>query len=214
MSSGGGTSGTSPGPTVFLSSRADDKRALRRQVRRRRDELALHDRETWSLRSVEHLISSGLLDGVQVLAAYAPIRSEADPGGAVEWHLKRGGQVAFPRVCDNLLKWFIATPSTLVPTPPWSIPEPVEAVHTAIAERDIDAWIVPGLAFTQEGHRLGYGRGHYDRALSAASAGPSSKAPIRIGFAFSVQIEVAIPVEAHDRPMSAVVTERGVLGRA
>ena len=196
----------SPEPDPFDPSPAERKRIARRQARQRRDECGVDARRAWSRAASEHLIASGLLGSAQILAAYAAFRSEADPRVVVDWHVGRGRPVAFPRVFNDTLQWFIAPPDTLVPAPPWSIPEPVPGRHEVISSRDIDAWIVPGLAFTADGHRLGYGRGHYDRVLE------ESAGRIRIGFAFSVQVVRALPDEPHDQRMTAVATERGVVG--
>ena len=81
----------------------------------------------------------------------------------------------------------------------------------AAPESDVDpAWpdvvIVPGLAFTVEGDRLGQGGGWYDRFL--ADARPDSTA---IGVCFFEQVVGALPVEPHDVTMDLVVTDRGVL---
>ena len=148
---------------------------------------------------------SGLLDGAVVLGVYAPFGSEADPSALFEWQRKSGGVLAFPKVQPQGLEWFIATPETLQPSPPWSINEPSVDSHRSVAPADIGAWIVPGLGFSENGHRIGYGRGYYDRALESAAHHPT------IGFAFSAQLIDALPTEPHDRALTAVVTENGLL---
>lgn len=60
-------------------------------------------------------------------------------------------------------------------------------------------WIVPGLAFTRKGARLGYGGGWYDRFLSAATGAMS------FGVAYPFQIFDELPVEGHDIALSDVV---------
>ncbi|HOZ46158.1 MAG TPA: 5-formyltetrahydrofolate cyclo-ligase [Candidatus Hydrogenedentes bacterium] len=61
--------------------------------------------------------------------------------------------------------------------------------------------IVPGIAFTPEGDRLGYGGGYYDRFLDG-HPGPS------IGLAFACQIAEQLPLSAHDRPVDALIVGR------
>lgn len=73
---------------------------------------------------------------------------------------------------------------------------------------DIDAVIVPGVAFDQQGGRLGYGKGFYDRLLQ--NARPTT--PL-IGLAFDSQIVPSIPMEPHDIPMDFVVTESQIYQR-
>jgi 5-formyltetrahydrofolate cyclo-ligase len=65
-------------------------------------------------------------------------------------------------------------------------------------------WLVPGLAFDSQGHRLGRGGGYYDRLLADVS-GP------RIGVTLERQILTAVPSEAHDAAMTMVVSQDRVL---
>lgn len=76
--------------------------------------------------------------------------------------------------------------------------EPAEVRPVAAAV--VGVWIVPGLAFTRAGGRIGYGGGWYDRLLREAA--PDS---IALGVAYRFQILDAIPTERHDRPLTAVV---------
>ena len=64
--------------------------------------------------------------------------------------------------------------------------------------------LVPGLAFTRDGHRLGYGGGYFDRFLEQFTG-------ISIGLAFSDQLVEALPLNEHDRAVDFVVTEDRVL---
>ena len=68
---------------------------------------------------------------------------------------------------------------------------------------EIDLIIVPGVAFDAQCHRLGRGRGFYDRLLS------SLHAP-KIGICFDFQLVPSVPVESFDHPMDHVVTETKV----
>ncbi len=81
----------------------------------------------------------------------------------------------------------------------------------AAPEADVDpTWpdvvIVPGLAFTARGDRLGQGGGWYDRFLSDVRPDCAS-----IGVCFAEQLVDVIPVELHDVTMDHVVTDRGVV---
>lgn len=81
--------------------------------------------------------------------------------------------------------------------------------HVAVPESDVgpgwpDVVVVPGLAFTATGERLGQGGGWYDRFLAASTA-------TSIGVCFAEQVVEVLPVESHDVTMDHVVTDRGVL---
>lgn len=69
---------------------------------------------------------------------------------------------------------------------------------------EIDAVVVPGLGFTADGTRLGYGKGFYDRWLAAHPV------PCRIGLAYAAQVLKTLPSEAHDERLDLLVTEDGI----
>lgn len=71
----------------------------------------------------------------------------------------------------------------------------------------VDLVLVPGLAFTPTGERLGQGGGWYDRFLAQVNA-----RCVTIGVCFAVQICEELPVEPHDVSMAYVVTEPGPKG--
>ncbi|CAN5795918.1 hypothetical protein BH20ACT4_BH20ACT4_14390 [soil metagenome] len=66
----------------------------------------------------------------------------------------------------------------------------------------LDVVVVPGLAFTPDGRRLGQGGGHYDRLI--ARLGPHCLA---IGVCYAEQLLEELPTEAHDRTVDVVVTD-------
>lgn len=83
---------------------------------------------------------------------------------------------------------------------PMNILEPDEA--EIVEPADVSAWIIPGLAFTSDGKRLGYGGGWYDRLLAA-----SAKDSLKIGVAHDFQIVDDLPTEPHDVLVDRVVTD-------
>ena len=82
------------------------------------------------------------------------------------------------------------------------IPEPDQRTCPLVAACDIDLVIVPGLEFTVQGHRIGYGGGFYDRFLSACSG-------ISCALAFEEQIVKSLPFDpAHDTVVSRIITDQ------
>jgi 5-formyltetrahydrofolate cyclo-ligase len=84
------------------------------------------------------------------------------------------------------------------------VPEPVLADAVGIDE--LDVLVVPGVAFTSDGARLGQGGGHYDRVLGALGFRAQA-----IGVAHSVQIAPSLECTERDAPVHGVVTEAGWL---
>lgn len=81
--------------------------------------------------------------------------------------------------------------------------EPIESETEEVFPKDIDLLIVPGLAFTKKGYRLGVGGGYYDRFLQNYHGRTLS-------LAFSVQVVEALPIEQHDLPVQKIITENEV----
>ena len=73
-------------------------------------------------------------------------------------------------------------------------------VADVVEPKSVYAWIIPGLAFTRGGKRLGYGGGWYDRFLASAPKGA-----VKVGVAYSFQIVDDLPAEPHDVMLSDVV---------
>ena len=81
---------------------------------------------------------------------------------------------------------------------PMGILEPAEA--EIMSPKEVAVWLVPGLAFTRNGKRLGYGGGWYDRLLAEAP-----KDSLKIGIAHAFQVVDDLPSESHDILLSKVV---------
>jgi 5-formyltetrahydrofolate cyclo-ligase len=138
----------------------------------------------------------------RVIAGYVPIRSECDPGGMLERARAAGMAVALPAVVDRERIEFrlheaggLLVPAGLgTSSPPQGAP---------VVEPDLI--LVPLVAFDRSGHRLGYGRGYYDRAIATARSN-GRRVPL-VGLAFAVQEVELIPAEPHDVRLDWVVTE-------
>lgn len=182
-------------PLQPVSSTFDAKLALRRRFRRLRrahvaatgaGELAVAERElAGRLASV--------LAGIGEIASYAAVGDEINP------HMIGSGRdLLFPRVVGEALVFHRCPLARLargfagIPEPPADAPLAVPAVV-----------LVPLVAATRGGVRLGQGAGHYDRTLAALRrAGPV----VAIGLAHDVQIADTLPVDAWDQPLDWLAT--------
>jgi len=86
----------------------------------------------------------------------------------------------------------------------FGVPEP-RADSPVLAPHDVDLVLVPGLAFDERGHRIGYGAGFYDRLL------PLLGRALTVGIAFDFQLVAEIPDTPGDAPVALLVTDARVL---
>jgi 5,10-methenyltetrahydrofolate synthetase len=186
------------------------KAALRRQVLARRDALDAATRRDWNKRITTRLLALAPLQHVRTVAAYMSIGSEFDTRAFVDYVLARGKTLLLPRVDRAARKVDLCRVTDLerelVPGV-WKIPEPAPDAPVFSGE-SVDWVLVPGVAFTRRGERLGYGAGYYDR-LIAGFAHP----PVLVAAAFGMQLVDALPLAPHDRPVAEVVTEDAIYSR-
>jgi 5-formyltetrahydrofolate cyclo-ligase len=136
--------------------------------------------------------------GLQALPSFATARVALDAGKTL----------ALPRVNAQtrmLELHAIGDPAHDVAPGYHGIPEPRSSLPRVDAAT-VDWVLVPGVAFSPEGRRLGYGGGFYDRLM--ATLRPSTA---RIAGAFDVQIAAHIPAASHDLAVERVITESRIL---
>jgi 5-formyltetrahydrofolate cyclo-ligase len=171
-----------------------NKSRLRDTMRERLKQLSQSERHMRSLRICDNLLP--LFERKQSLALFAPMLTEPDLDLLWDLGLREYPLVSYPR-CQGASLSFrpISTLSELVPGES-GIREPARGPGVA----QMDLIVVPGLAFTAEGSRLGRGAGFYDRFLSTIP-----KNTLKIGVCFEFQLFPEIPQESHDVKMDALV---------
>ena len=174
------------------------KEALRREMRLRRRALTVGERRAASEEICAKLLRDHALAGT--IAVYLASPQEIDLAPFIRAMLARGCRLVAPRWtgAEYELSVLKGLDGDHLRKGPMGILEPSE--REIVAPGEVDAWLVPGLAFTKEGGRLGYGGGWYDRLLSASRA----EAP-KLGVAYSFQVVDAVPCEAHDIPLTGIV---------
>ena len=87
----------------------------------------------------------------------------------------------------------------------YGILEPKNDKIKEVSIDEIDLIIVPGVGFDEKGHRMGHGKGYYDKLLKEINNA------IFVGLAFECQVVDMIPTEEHDISMDFIVTEKRVI---
>lgn len=192
------------GPDEDRFLRIQVKRELRRRLRAIRGQLPAEARAARSAAIVDRVLALPELRAARSIAAFVAMRSEADPAGIVAACRARGHRVALPRVHpepDGLVLHAHAADDPLERSS-FGVLEPSASAPRVDA---VDVVIVPGLAFDPRGHRIGYGKGFYDRLL------PTLPGAFRCAIAYDFQLVPEVPDRDGDVPVHAVVTDRRVL---
>lgn len=184
-----------------------DKRALRKRYQDIRDALPLSDRAVWSKAITNGLLRFPQIQEAQSVFLYDAMRSEVETAALADALLHLGKTVCFPRLDTTVPGKMEAVPvrsrQDLVPGP-FGTRQPMARLSPIDPAR-IDIVLTPGLAFTREGVRLGYGGGYYDRFF------PQCDAALRIALCYTAQLAEALPLDPHDVPMHILFTESYVL---
>ena len=85
----------------------------------------------------------------------------------------------------------------------YNILEPIEKVKKESNNYDLDIIVVPGLIFSKNGYRIGYGGGYYDKFLSRVSDKVK-----KVGIVYSDFVLDDLPVDDYDIPVDLIMTER------
>jgi 5-formyltetrahydrofolate cyclo-ligase len=182
------------------------KRAIRAEIRERRQTITQSQRATWASTLTEHLIELVNSIGAKSVSCYLASNDEPDTGGFLVWAQHNGVKVLLPiSRNDGLLDWAEHDGSTTT-SELFNIAEPTGERLSPLAVNDVDLMLVPASAVDAQGNRLGWGRGYFDRTLGSMDARPPVFAVI-----FDAELLDSLPVDAHDQPVDGVVTPSRVV---
>lgn len=176
------------------------KEQLRNEALARRDGLDKAFREEASQAVTAQALDLPDLRAVTPIGTYWPIRSEVDPRPLMEALLGRGQDVALSQILHPHLSWRLWQPGDVLIKGGFGVREPGPDAPEVFPK----CLIVPLVAFDRRGGRIGYGKGHFDRAIAALEA---QHPVLTIGLAYAVQEIEKVPVEDHDRLLDIVITE-------
>ena len=198
------------------------KKALRREIRRLKQQYTPSQLEELSEPIIARL--RPLLSDARVVMAYYSLPDEVNTHQLLDDLVAEGKTVLLPKVLDATtmeLRHYTG-PHDLAPGP-FGILEPTgshyspSSLLTPPSSKTIDVAIIPGVAFDALGHRLGRGRGYYDRFLRTMGTVPSvsseandrgtvpSVRPLLIGLCFDFQKVPSVPVDPTDISVDQVI---------
>lgn len=180
------------------------KAKLRSERLAARDAISGEERIEKSMAIAEAGSAIRLLPGDEV-SGFFPIRSEVDVRPLMHRLREKGARLSVPVVLDKQTIVFreLLAGAPLVSTGFGTFGPAPEARVV-----DPDVMLVPLAAFDRAGHRIGYGGGYYDRAISRLHA--KGRQPRLIGVAYDCQEIDIVPAEDHDIALDAILTESGL----
>lgn len=197
-----------PEPIDFVSAA---KAALRTEVKTRRDALSITTRAALSARITARLLALDSYRAAKTVLAYMSFGSEFDTRALIDDALAQGKTLLLPRVergTRHLTLHGVTDLARDLQPGAWGIREPRPECEEISQLYDFKWILVPGLAFTLNGERLGYGAGFYDTLIARCA-----QKPALVAAAFSTQLVDAVPCTATDRRVDLVVTEDAVYSR-
>ncbi len=157
-----------------------------------------------SARLCDAIVNSSAWQTARTIAIFAP--QPREPDVEMLWAHGAGKSFAYPRVEEDRLDLFRVDSLYELAPGAFGVREPGADPARNVSPGALDLILVPGVAFTREGARLGRGGGFYDRLLAAL--GPQT---FKIGVCFDSQLLPALPIEAHDEQVDFIATESGLL---
>ena len=144
-----------------------------------------------------------LISSAECVALYKAVNGELPCDGIADFYLSHGRTVCYPKVKGDMIEFYeINNTAKDFTEGAYGIPEPKSGCRR-VAASEIDLMIVPGVAFSEDGKRLGQGGGFYDRWFDAADK--SGRLPFTIGICYDFQVYSALPVQRHDRTVDCVM---------
>ena len=153
--------------------------------------------ETASAKLVEMFLQTELYRDAKTIYGYLPYNQEVRTVPILEQALADGKRVAVPKVYGEEMKFLYLTDLTQVETGYAGIPEPI--ADGPIGDDPTALVLMPGMAFTKEGQRIGYGGGFYDKFLATEPDHPT------IALCYDFQMVDQLPTEEFDIPVDLVL---------
>ena len=178
------------------------KSELRKQVLQEMKALPQEQKQAIDQALTERLLKHPFYQEAKVIASYLSFPHEFQTQELIEQALKDGKKVLIPKTYPKGRMDFVVYDSQQLVKTSFGLLEPQGDLEVVDASQ-IDLIHVPGLAFTTEGYRIGYGGGYYDRYLEHFSGHTLSTI-------YPCQIQDFIP-ENHDIPVQEVLIDEGNL---
>jgi 5-formyltetrahydrofolate cyclo-ligase len=185
----------------------DGKREIRKRILTLRNAMPPESITAKSDEIVRRLMELREIRDSSTLMVFLSFGSEVLTDDLIRWGWSEGKRIVVP-LCRPESREL--TPCRIdgfdeLETGHYGIREPKAGRLRSVPRAEIDAVIVPAVAFDRRGYRVGYGGGYYDRFL------PECPQAANIGAAFACQIVPEVPSDRYDLAVDRIVTEEGII---
>ena len=174
-----------------------DKKELRRQIREQKRAMTEEQIVAASSRLGELFLNCPQYKQAQTIYGYLPYNQEVRTVPMLEQAMKGGKRVAVPKCYGDEMRFIYMDDLSKVEKGYANIPEPI--ADEPVADDKTALVLMPGMAFTKDGKRMGYGGGFYDKFLAAEPNHPT------VALCYDFQMVEDLPTEDYDIPVDCVL---------
>ena len=174
-----------------------DKKELRKAIRERKRAMTEAEIAAASQRLGELFLNCRQYQEAKTIYGYLPYNQEVRTVPMLEQAIRDGKRVAVPKCYGDEMKFIYMDDLSKVEKGYANIPEPI--ADEPVADDPTALVLMPGLAFTTDGKRMGYGGGFYDKFLAAEPDHPT------VALCYGFQMVEDLPTEEYDIPVDCVL---------
>ena len=174
-----------------------DKKELRRQIREMKRAMTSEQIDAASARLGELFLNCPQYKEAKTIYGYLPYNQEVRTVPMLEQAMKEGKRVAVPKCYGDEMRFIYMDDLSKVEKGYANIPEPI--ADDPVADDPTALVLMPGMAFTKDGKRMGYGGGFYDKFLAAEPDHPT------VALCYDFQMVEDLPTEEYDIPVDCVL---------
>ena len=174
-----------------------DKKELRNKIREQKRAMTPQQIESASQKLVELFLATEQYRQAKTIYGYLPYNQEVRTVPLLEQALADGKKVAVPKIYGDEMRFIYLPDLNRVEKGYSGIPEPIE--DGPLGDDPTALVLMPGMAFDEEGHRIGYGGGFYDKFLAKEPDHPT------VALCYEFQIVKDLPTEEFDIPVDLVL---------
>ncbi len=175
----------------------NSKTEIRDNIKKIRKELNPAKKESLDKTIIAKINSNSRVQNAETILIYMSHKNEVDIINFISENINKKNLV-LPKVNKNNLDLYLIESLEDLEEGAYGIMEPKTSCKS-IKPEDIDLAFIPGIAFDKNGHRIGYGKGYYDKLSKDLKCQ-------KIGLAYDFQIVDEIPFESHDVPVDFIIS--------